>query len=425
VTPSPPDSPAASTPPSAVDPLDRYLGELAQSADASYSAASRSLSIRPAELDSAVLAFDRTGVAPVLVTPRHWDLGFRPGTVRYNRVEGLNVMPRVDIEAPTSPRLGAFASAGYGTASEEATWRGGVRVATSGEGRRLALEVGHRRDVLAYGSGRRAGNSWTALVLGRDDADYHRAEGWNVRLRADAPRGRLELGYLAERQTSMNRETRFHLAGGSTFRVNPPIDDGRLRELRASLRLRLVGWSSLAARLDGALAGGRLGGDFAFDAFRLSLEGRRHLPWGDELSAELSGGRASGSVPYQSLHLLGGFATLRGYEVNEFPAREFFHLRIDDALGMDLFDGIPLLEDLDVQVVPFFDGAAILRAQSRDGRAVDLEPPDWRFAAGLGIQKNLLGIPGSAGQLRLDLARRLDRGDEALTARILFTTAAP
>ena len=29
---------------------------------------------------------------------------------------------------------------------------------------------------------------------------------------------------------------------------------------------------------------------------------------------------ATGAVPYQGLHLLGGFKTLRGYDVNEIPA---------------------------------------------------------------------------------------------------------
>ncbi len=36
---------------------------------------------------------------------------------------------------------------------------------------------------------------------------------------------------------------------------------------------------------------------------------------------------------------------------------------------------------------------------------------------GAGVQMNLLGMPGSSGQLRFDIARRLDREDDAITYR--------
>ena len=35
--------------------------------------------------------------------------------------------------------------------------------------------------------------------------------------------------------------------------------------------------------------------------------------------------------------------------------------------------------------------------------------------------KFILGIPGGAGQIRLDVARRLDRADDAWTYRLGFT----
>jgi hypothetical protein len=47
--------------------------------------------------------------------------------------------------------------------------------------------------------------------------------------------------------------------------------------------------------------------------------------------------------------------------------------------------------------------------------------PEARFAAGLGVQRNVLGLPGGGGQLRLDIARRLDRADDAWTFRLGIT----
>jgi hypothetical protein len=428
-----PDGTDGATPPSSLepaataseDPLDRYLADLARTTDGSYSLASREMGIRPAAIDSLVVAFDQSGTPPREVSSperRRWDLDVAPRSLRYNRVEGLNLMPSLNLAAPSPQRLEIFGAAGYGTASEEWTWRAGGRIAANHRAGTPSIEIEHRRDVLAYGSGRRAGNSFTALLLGRDDQDYHGAEGWVARARAARGGVGIDIAYEAERHSSLARETRFHLLGGGSFRPNPRIDHGRLRVVRMGARLRLSRDEGAVLRLENAMAGGSLGGDFPFHSLRGTIALRRFLPWGDELAVELSGGRASGRVPRQALFHLGGFATLRGYEVNEFPAREFLHLRLDDALAEDLFDGIPGLEKLDLQLVPFFDAAALLRLQGEDGRAVRADPAEWRFSGGLGFQKNLFGIPGTVGLLRLDVARRLDRGDDAWTGRILFTT---
>ena len=59
--------------------------------------------------------------------------------------------------------------------------------------------------------------------------------------------------------------------------------------------------------------------------------------------------------------------------------------------------------------------------QARDGTVIELDEPRWRFSAGIGVQKNLFGVPGGSGQLRVDAARRLDREDDAMTYRFGFT----
>jgi hypothetical protein len=52
---------------------------------------------------------------------------------------------------------------------------------------------------------------------------------------------------------------------------------------------------------------------------------------------------------------------------------------------------------------------------------VELDPVEWKFATGLGLQYDALGIPGGTGQARLDVGRRLDRERDPWTYRFGFT----
>ena len=169
------------------------------------------------------------------------------------------------------------------------------------------------------------------------------------------------------------------------------------------------------------MAGNGRGGDFDYEAWRAELATARKLWFGDLLVLRASGGLVTGDPPFQVLHHLGGFRTLRGYEINEIPARQFAHLSLDYQIGTNLFRSVPLLGDLKIQMVPFFDGAVIFEKQARDRTVVELDEPLGRFAAGLGLMKNFLGIPGREGQFRLDIARRFDRGEDTFTYRAQIT----
>jgi hypothetical protein len=105
----------------------------------------------------------------------------------------------------------------------------------------------------------------------------------------------------------------------------------------------------------------------------------------------------------------------------EYTTREFGHARFDYEVGWDPFRWVPYARKLHIQPVFFGDAAAILEAQSRDGTPVELDSPEWKFATGVGLQYNVLGIPGGGGQIRFDIARRLDRDDHAMTYRLRFT----
>jgi hypothetical protein len=402
------------------DTLDAFLEELSGRRDDEFDL--EALTISDAEVDSLMRAWEATGESPYEPPPRRWRAHIDPGGVRYDRVEGLNARSGVRLGAPTPRLLEAFGQAGWAWAAGEATWRAGLRAELLARGGRPTLEVAHARDYLAYGSGGILGNTVSALFLGYDWGDYFRAEGWSATLTAMPGRFLLQLGGRIEDQTSAPKETDFSFfEGADAFRPNPAIDDGEARTVEAT-----AGWGDprqgrFAARLHATKGGDALGGDFDWESVDARLVVRRTLPDGDLVGLELRGGAAGGEPPFQALAHLGGFATLRGYDVNEFPARRWAHARLDWAIGTDVLAIVPWVRRLHLQLVPFADAGAVFETQTRDGAVVRLDEPDLRTSAGVGVQTNPLGIPGGAGQFRFDVTRRLDRAHDDWTWRAMLT----
>ena len=421
---APPDTALTPAPGVSHDPedsLDVYLIELRSQTDEEFGL--EALSISDAEVDSLIRAYEETGRAPKpeFYEPK-WRFDWGLANIRYNRVEGVNVIPQVSLQPPTPRPVVLRALAGYGWAMEKATWD----VALSGEviaDHGSPTVVGaHARDVVTFGSGGVPGNSVWAFGFGYDYHDYFLAEGWRAGLRWEPSRFRLDLEYRDQEQTSLPNETSFSIFGPPDgFRVNPLIHDGSVRGTFVDLVYRNEDLSNYAGRLRMGFAGNAFGGDFDYETYRLDVTLRRGLWLGDLVTVRLSGGTSVGDVPFQALHHLGGFRTLRGFEVNEFPARQFAHFRFDYRFGTDFLGKLPWLHRLRLQLTPFFDGAAIFETQDADRNPIVLDDPDRRSSAGLGIQRNFLGIPGGSGQLRLDVSNRLDRASDAWRYRAYFT----
>jgi hypothetical protein len=399
-----------------------WLDDVASRTDEEFKL--QELSISDAEVDSLLRLWEATGEEPVPGEAQGepgWRFDAELAAFRYNRVEGVNLVPRGEASAPTERELRAFGQVGYGWASEEVTWRGGLSTELARGAGRPTLEVAHARDVYGYGSGGIAGNSLNALLLSEDWDDYYLGEGASAALAFTPGRVGVEVGFRTEDVASMANATDVSLRKGA-FRPNPPIDPGRSRSLALSIAWGDEQASPIAASARGLLVGHGLGGDFDYESWRAEVLGRKPLWFGDLLTARLSGGSVAGSVPYQGLHLLGGFDTLRGYDVNEILARSYVHARVDYKIGTDLLQWVPFVRHLRLQPAPFSDAAAVFERQQRDGTQVALAEPDWLFSAGVEIRQNLMGIPGGGGQLRLDVARRLDRTLDDWTYRFGFTT---
>jgi len=370
--------------------------------------------ISEAEVDSLLEAWRATGgEARVTAAPPRWDLDVGLAAARYDRVEGPNVVPSLSLGLPTPTAVTLTGRVGRAWAAKEMTGGGGLEAAIP---RRPAATVGvsWERDVATYGTPGPRGNSVLALAAGEDRADYLRREGWSAHVRAAWRRAAVRLAGSATRETSLPVRARWTIADSRhDFRANPPVDDGSVRRVE----LGIAAGDSTRGRWSGEVvaigAGGALGGDFTYRTLRAGLLARRPAGAGDELRARLAGGIVGGDPPIQALHFLGGTRTLRGWGPNEIVARRFVHLGLDYTVGTDVLGVVPGLDRLRLQLVPFLDAAALFEVQDRDGAVRSPDEPFWRFAAGLGVQHNLLGIPGGTGQIRVDVARRLDRGADA------------
>jgi hypothetical protein len=419
---APTDSTAAAAP---SDPLSNYLDDLSSETEESFG--TDIFSISDAEIDSLVRIYEETGRSPWEEDSRHggrrgWSFDYGVEGLRYNRVEGINLTAEGSVEAPTSRTLRAFGELGYAWALEKGTWLAGVRGRLANGGGAPTLEANYGRRIPVYGSGDIPGNTAAALFFGEDYGDYFLSERWSFWFQWSPGPARLDLNYRIEKQQSVRKQTDWSLfESDAVFRSNPPIDDADVRLIQLTLGYGDAKLGPWAAELEAVTAGRGLGGDFDYESFQAELIGRRTIWFGDQITVKATGGGTTGDTPYQALHHLGGFRLLRGYDINEIPARQFAHLRLDYKIGTDVLGVIPYVNRLRLQLVPFFDSAAIFELQGRDGSVIDPVDPEFRFSSGFGVQKNLLGIPGGSGQLRLDLARRLDRDDDAMTFRVIIT----
>lgn len=378
-----------------------------------------------AEADSLFAEWLRTGAAPAAAR-RASDA---PGTVRmetgiasvrYDRVGGANVTGRIRfrVMAPLAPTLAV--ETGRAWAARRFTGKGSLSL-----GRRSAAsaDVTWGRTMPAYGDAGPPGNTVAALVAGEDWSDWMEEEGWRANLRRSARGVTVRAGWMALRQRSLPVRTQFALLDRDpAFRANPPIDDGRLRRME----LEVTAGEPRESRWSGSVllvqAGEGLGGDLEYRGIHGEILGRRSPGRGDELQVRLSAGAVSTGAPRQALPLLGGTRTLRGFAVNEVAFPRYVHLGLDYLVGTDLLRPLPGIGHLRLQLVPFLDAAHRLGDEAPTAAPLP-DPPDWPSSTGLGVRYNALGIPGGEGQLRVDVAKRFDRGHEDWTVRAGVTWA--
>jgi hemolysin activation/secretion protein len=210
-------------------------------------------------------------------------------------------------------------------------------------------------------------------------------------LRAEAAKG-----------DTVRRRTDYGLFGGERdMSPNLPVDEGRDRAIEGTWELGSVlsGRQQLALRH--RVAGGALGGDFAYSRFAATASARRFLVWNHEAILDLTYVRAGGRPPEQRLADLGGLGTVRGFLPRSRVGTESLRARLEVQVPYDVFKRarVPLLRKAGLQLVPWADAGRTWGGNAMDGDGSGT----WLTSAGLGVQK-LLGPFGEASFIRLDVA---------------------
>lgn len=307
------------------------------------------------------------------------------GLARYNRVEGLSL----GLRAATETRIGALSLTGrIGTADRQPL--GELRFAP--DPILAPVQIAAYRRLVAMDSTARPssiGNTLSALVAGRDEADYFRtlgieAGGTESPLRRSLLRWRV----YAQRETAARKRTDFSLAEVLGRENEFPENEAATAASQAGAQLGLIGaWGGQGAWrfgseawLEGAVGTQRYLKPSATLRMSAPLPGRLRL------GVEGSGGSAFGDPAIQHLFWLGGSGSLRGYPVGYLSGDSYWRARGEVGTELPAF-----------RLSVFSDAAW---AGPRDDLSAD--PQALSVGAGIGLLDGLM---------RLDLARRL-RGED-------------
>ena len=322
-----------------------------------------------------------------------------PEMVRYNRVEGLAV--GLEFDAVVGGPHSVLTSASFGLADGKVKAR--VDLERSTEMRRLTLGGFHELRATDANAGRFGfGNSFTALVTGRDEGEYYRATGIDLRWRS--PEGEREsfvFRAYGERQEAA--ETRagfaFFQAFDDEWSFAPNLVADEVEEAGAEVTLRSwwgddpertqvgVEWHGQVARSRPVEGEGE-----AADFLRSSAVARARIPFagnewsGWRLGLEVAGGTTWGDAPAQRAWFLGSASTLRGYDPSVMGGSTFVRGRMEVSR---VFEGV---------------GASVFYDVGWAGEGGDFDSGDVLSAAGLGL--TILD-----GLVRADIANGL-RGPE-------------
>jgi hypothetical protein len=268
-----------------------------------------------------------------LVAPRFaFGLG-GAGLARYNRVEGLSVGGRMELDLGPASLL---AEARLGVADLEP--RGELALMRPGQRFDTRFAAYRRLAVAPIQGAHGIAASLGALLFGRDDAEYYDALGAELVVRPPVTRTPwYDLRLYAERQRAVERNTDFSIAHliDSDDDFPPNMRADAADQLGAALRLRAsVGRNTARPRWSGELSFGGELGDFALFRPEASLRFSTPLPLGLAFGLETGAGTVAGdSVPAQALWRLGGARTIRGYAGGTILGDSYWRARAELARG--------------------------------------------------------------------------------------------
>jgi hypothetical protein len=236
-----------------------------------------------------------------------------PELVRYNRVEGLSLGARAVLPLGPAELRGELR---VGTTGEV-----GARIAGARSGSTLRTEVAAYRGVEAVEVASQPfslASSASALLLGREENDYFRGTGAELRLSPPAAQARSwDLRLFAERQEAVRARSDASLRGlvDGDFETRANLAAERIDQAGATLRLRGARGDDparLRTRAELELHGET--GDRTFARPLAKLAADRPLWGGVGFGVALAAGTGLGDVTLQRAWQIGGATTVRGHD---------------------------------------------------------------------------------------------------------------
>ena len=379
---------------------------------------------------NAQFRFERANDADFIERPKPYSFY---STSRFNRVEGVFLGTGVRLRPRRAPGFQIFGDVGYGFKNEKAQrvrWAAGVRKDFTNTNR-LSLGATAFRQIYSQDLWFVSvlENSLAGFFLREDFMDFVGRKGGMVyadyrflqqhTVRAEIAR------YEYEILRANNTWSVF--GGGKKFPPNPRPGVSYAGGLENALRLMaafdwrdnpvfpFVGWYA-----EGIIE--RTGDDFSTTGLFLTLKRYQPTFLDQKLQAKVMWGSRTGSFAYQHLMSLGGIGNLRGFREKEFVGNRVLFGSVTYTFGQSLFRSVPL------HFVPFWDTLAlgifgdaglawVADTADADAGLFDfggISLADLRFDAGVSLVV-------SEGLLRVDFAKRTDRGNDdwRVTFRIL------
>ena len=330
---------------------------------------------------------------------------------RYNRVEGAYLGFRVKTAPARWQGLGLFAETGYGLHSTAPRWEAGAEY--DRDRWALSLTLFDRTDTHDKEVFSTAETTIFSLLCKWDYRDYFRAKNGFEAEGTYRHRRHLSLigGVSAFTYSPMPVEAQWSLFyPDRAFRANPQVRPGAAGLLRLGAVLDTRARGPLfrnAWFVKGIYERGFR--EFGYDGILVSAKRFQKVVFGSQAFVAHAQLKTRESTAVQHLFGLGGVSTLRGYGFKEFTGNRLLLASLDYLFRGDLLGRIPLKGFHLLSLALFLD-AGWVGSVSRDRNLLagfdDLRLGDFKADAGVA-----LSLPQQL--LRLDLARRLDRSNDA------------
>lgn len=266
------------------------------------------------------------------------DIDLSPFWLGFNRVEGfsINAGSRKNLYWDGSMAVSLYGQIGY--AFKAHRWRGllgGTRQYALGDDGLIEVggEVYSLTDTNDEWIIGRSENDLAAFFFHRDYRDYYDREGFSLYtghyFNAQQFSTHIRIQYLNEIHSSMSNKTDWALlVRNRSFRLNPPVDEGRLNAIRVALNVssvkptprRLNGWTMLASM---EYSSPSLNSDMDYSQYILDVRRYHPISRYDSFNVRFRAGSSEGELPVQRVYELGGIGTLPAY-----PHKMFFGNRM-------------------------------------------------------------------------------------------------